>query len=264
MSHLKESLELRKQSLLDRRTDFVDDNPYIVVGGESLVESYKRNKASLHLHFLRRGGRNISHAGFCAVIAGSGEAGNSVAGFIKDGVVPRAACDGDNYPPMLVRVGEVLQVVKGAMRFFPLASYVRLCSLDFCHRVWGDPLQAITSLTVDGGVLECLGGDTDRELITFFGFVASSKYQLPYKVVKSTPEIMNAVSDHEWDIFGDWDEDVEPLCVDFRVWIALENQFAHLGVKIPARLGIERLEMCFCPVDLLPNRVQRTRHDSKS
>ena len=237
----KKPLETRKQAVDYGRADFVDDNPYIVVGRESLVEGYKRNKPSLHLHFLVRRERNVSETGFCAIVAGSWEAVNLGARFIEDGVVPNAPSNGHDYPPMLVRVGEIVQEVQGAAGFASLASNVRLHSLDFCRRVWGNPLEAVAALTFDGGFLKGFSSGADGELITFLGFVSRSKCKLPHKVVKSAPEVVDAVSNYERDIFGDRNEDVESLRVDFRVWIALENQFAHLGVKIPARFGIERL-----------------------
>ena len=249
-------LETREQRLLDGRSDSVDDNPYIVVGRESLVEGYKRNKISIHAHLLVGRERKIAETGLCAIVAGGREAIDLGARFVENGVVTSTTCDGNDYPPMLVHVGEVLQEVQGATCFSPLASNVRLRSLDFCRRFWGDPLEAVALSTFDGGFIEGLSRCADRELITIFGFVSRSKYKLPHKVVKGTPEIVDAVSNYERDIFGDRDEDFEPLSMDFRVWIALENQFAHIGVKIPASFGIERLQMLFCPLDFLPDGSQ--------
>lgn len=244
-----------QQIIDDGTANRCKNNPYVCVGGQSLVELYERGQQSLHVHFLagrvRRSDPGDSGVGYCAVIARSWEAVYLGARRIGNHVPTHSACDSERNPPMLVRVGQLLQDTQGVKRFYPLGCIVRLYSLDFCCSLWGHPVEPVT---FNGGILEAFAGGAYGELVTIFGTIPFGNNKLPYKVIQGTSETVDAIADYERDIWRDGNLDLESLGNTPRLWVCLESQFAHVGVHIPSNLGIQHLQMLICPINFLANR----------
>lgn len=253
----KKPFKARKGNILDGRAYCSENNPDISIRRNFLVEGYKHRNCTLHFHFLPRDGPWHRENGFCAIIAGSGESVHLGSRRINDSIPSSNSGDRERYPSMLVDVRELLQDREAVFFLAPLASVVRLQSLDLCERLWGHAEKGtfISAFSAsNGGVVEGFAGTTDRELVTFLGMISNSEYKLPYKIVEGTAEAMNAVSDYERDVLGDRNLDAQALNLTPRTWIRLDSQFAQVGVRVPKFLGIERVEVCLSPLDFLPDR----------
>jgi len=249
----KKPFKSRKSNILDGCADCTENNPDISIRSNSLVERYKHGDSSLHLHFLSGNSAGDGEQGFCAIIARCRESVNLGARSIDNGIPASGLDYSERYPSMLVDVRELLQDKEGVLILSPLTCVVRLQPLDLCERLWGHSEKGISFPAFHGGVVKGLSGATDGELVTFLGLVSGGEYQLPYKIIEGTAQAMHAVADYERDVFRDRNLDAEALNLSPRIWVRLDHQFAQVGVRVPKYFGIERIEVCFSPLDFLPD-----------
>jgi len=244
----KELIELRQNVLVDKpRNSFYETGQFKPLRW-SLVDSYKCNRLSLHLHLISD---DLKGAEYCIVLrAGRIEERERLP---IDGldVMRRSLCldTCEQQPPVLIDVRELVE--NSQERLFRIPSVIRLHRLNQCS---GSIIDSIKSPALDFFVPSG-GFDADGETASIRGIVPISPYQFPYQIIETGTKITQAVTKNHGQAVRDRSIDPqtpinEPSTSDIRGDLWIGHETAGICLHVRRNLLVQKLEVMACPLEL--------------
>jgi len=251
---MEELLKSGNNVVHDVREDISHDRGDLYAMCGSLVERYKRENLLFHLHLLFGAEQNV--ANLCAVIGVSDKhfkVGGAVNG---NSSWSSPAKSSEQHPAVLVDVAEMVQDMEDAS-FPELPVMVRLQSLDFCNRIFGDPIKPPLSKFH----FESFGCAANGESVFYGGVIVRSDNEFPHQIVERGAEVLQGVPNDERQPERDWNLGAKFNKQDIRIRLWLSHHFTRIAAEIPNSLFIQTLSVFYCPDDFAPDALRNNLGD---
>ncbi|HLZ93501.1 MAG TPA: hypothetical protein VKQ28_17480 [Candidatus Acidoferrum sp.] len=250
-SESEEFLKLGNNELIDTviQSQETCSNFYTLCG--SVVERYKVGELAFHFHCFTNATGTRSDCDLCIMAARSISDMNALSAF-RGSYLSASGMGTENsqqQPPMLIDIAQCVEENERVGWTATLPNAVRLQSLDFCNRVWGNPVKPMPPKLV----IESIRRRTDRKHILFAGDVVRGKYQFPHQIVECGPQVLEKVTNNERNSCGHGSGNLHPKADAASLSLFLGHHNAGFRLKIPISFGYERLVVAFDPEDFLSN-----------
>jgi hypothetical protein len=239
---LKKSIEFRDKIIRNKINPAEKRTADLHALSGSLIERYTSEKLGIHLH--------LTGMEFCIVIQGGNGATHPELAVNFDrrnvGLGCAQHCEGN--PTVFVDVRKVINDPQDG--FLPvLPQVVWLQSIDFCNRIWGNPIQTMPSDLI----FESFDSATDGEHIFFSGLTVRSKYKFPYQIIEGRPQVLEAVSGNQSESGRNRGSGLKSEGGVIRVALWLHHHFARVSLKVPLQFEANSLKVLLSPEDFLSN-----------
>jgi hypothetical protein len=201
----------------------------------SLIERYKSSDLSFHLHFS---GESVDQ--LCIILR-------------RGGIQPAGAIDlnlRQKNPPVFVDIAEFMQSPEIAFESIT-PKVVWLQSVDDCNHHVGKPRE----IPSPECIREAVWRFTDRECVSFVGYTIRSKAKFPDKIIQRRSEVLQTISQQEWDVWWKMRAVESPYTREICARIEVHHGFAKVAVKVPLDSGYQRVSMHLGPDDFVPNPI---------